>query len=70
MLKSLKDIQVFFDMKYKMFGQAVSKYTIVLICVLFDPLFQMVFYEDFNVLKGGKYLPRYLKCFLLQSRIM
>jgi hypothetical protein len=30
---SLEDIQVFLNMKYKMFGHAVSKYTIVLVCV-------------------------------------
>jgi hypothetical protein len=33
MLKSLEDIQVFLDMKYEMFGQEVSKYTIVLVYV-------------------------------------
>jgi hypothetical protein len=33
MLKSLEDIQVFLDMNYKMFGQAVSKYTMFWFCV-------------------------------------
>ena len=35
-LKGLEDIQVFLDMKYRMFGRAVSKYTIVLVCVCYD----------------------------------
>jgi hypothetical protein len=35
-LKSLEDIEVFFlDMKYRMFGQAASKYMIVLVRVMF-----------------------------------
>jgi hypothetical protein len=34
MLKSLEDTQVFLNMKYRIFGQAVSKYTIVLVCVM------------------------------------
>jgi hypothetical protein len=29
MTKSLEDIQLFLDIKYRMFGQAVSKYMIV-----------------------------------------
>jgi hypothetical protein len=32
--KSSKDIQVFLDMKYRMFGQAASKYAIILVCVM------------------------------------
>ena len=35
-LKALEDIQVFLDMKYRMFGRAVSKYTIVFVCVCYD----------------------------------
>ena len=39
-------------MKHKMFGQAVSKYTIVLVqCNVmtpFDAPFERLFYEDFN----------------------
>jgi hypothetical protein len=33
MLKSLEDIQVFLNMNYKMFGQAMSKYTMFWFCV-------------------------------------
>jgi hypothetical protein len=35
MTESLEDIQLFLDMKYRMFGQAVSKYMIVSVCVMF-----------------------------------
>jgi hypothetical protein len=31
---SLEDIQVFLDMKDRMFGQAARKYMIVLVCVM------------------------------------
>ena len=34
MTKSLEDIQLFLDTKYRMFGQAVSKYVIVSVCVM------------------------------------
>ena len=34
-MKSLEDIQLFLDMKYRMFEQAVSKYIIVSVCVMF-----------------------------------
>jgi hypothetical protein len=33
-LKSLEDIHVFFS-RYEMLGQAVSKYMIILVCVMF-----------------------------------
>jgi hypothetical protein len=35
MTKSLKDIQDFLNMKFRIFGQAVSKYMIVSVCVIF-----------------------------------
>jgi hypothetical protein len=35
MTKSSRDIQDFVDMKFRIFGQAVSKYMIVSICVMF-----------------------------------
>jgi hypothetical protein len=35
MSKSSRDIQDLVDMKFRIFGQAVSKYTIVLVCVMF-----------------------------------
>jgi hypothetical protein len=38
--KSSRDIQVFLDMKYRLFGQEVSKYTIVLVCVMLTSLLQ------------------------------
>jgi hypothetical protein len=61
MLKSysLEDIQVFLDIKYRMFCQAVSKYMIVLICVMLCrhlPPFERLPYEHFNGgfrFKGG-----------------
>jgi hypothetical protein len=33
--KSSRDIQDFLDMKFRIFGQAVSKYMIVSVCVIF-----------------------------------
>jgi hypothetical protein len=39
------------DMKFRIFGQAVSKYTIVLVCVMF--------WRHLTP-RGGKYSPRYL----------
>jgi hypothetical protein len=59
MLKSLEDIQVFLDMNYKMFGQAVSNACFGFVCnvmTAFDPPFERLFYEDFNGcfrFKGG-----------------
>jgi hypothetical protein len=48
-MKSLEDIQLFLDMKYRMFEQAVSKYIIVSVCVMaLDPPFERLFCEDFN----------------------
>ena len=35
MTKSSRDIQDFLDMKFSIFGQAVSKYMIVSVCVMF-----------------------------------
>jgi hypothetical protein len=35
MTKSSRDIQDFLDMKFRIFGQAVSKYMIVSVCVMF-----------------------------------
>jgi hypothetical protein len=35
MMKSSRDIQDFLDMKFRIFGQAVSKYMIVSVCVMF-----------------------------------
>jgi hypothetical protein len=35
MTKSSRDIQDFLDMKFRIFGQAVSKYMIVSVCVVF-----------------------------------
>ena len=67
MLKSLEDIQVFLDMNYKMFGQAVSKYTIVLVLyacnvmTAFDPPFERLFYEDFN--GGFRLKGEYVICY-------
>jgi hypothetical protein len=56
-MKSLEDTQLFLDMKYRMFEQAVSKYIIVSVCVTaLDPLLERLFCEDFNggiSLKGG-----------------
>jgi hypothetical protein len=43
-LKSLEDIQVFLDMKNWMFGQAASKYKIVLVCLILWRQGQGVFY--------------------------
>ena len=64
-LKSLEVIQLFLQMKYRMFGQAVSMMT------AFDPPFERLFYEDFNggfrFKGGGKYLPRYFN--LLHSKV-
>ena len=34
-MKSLEDIQLYLDMKYRMFDQTVSKYMIVSVCVMF-----------------------------------
>jgi hypothetical protein len=34
MTKSLEDIQLFLDIKYRMLCQAVSKYMIVSVCVI------------------------------------
>jgi hypothetical protein len=77
MLKSLEDIQVFLDMNYKMFGQAVSKYTILLVLcacnvmTAFDPPFERLFYEDFNggfrLKGGGVYTCRDIINFLLSK---
>ena len=60
MTKSSRDTQDFVDMKFRIFGQAVSKYMIVSVChrlcnVLTapDPPFERLFCEDFN---GGFYL--------------
>jgi hypothetical protein len=58
--KSLEDIQLFLNMKYRMFGQAVSKYYMtVSFCVMvrqhLTP-FERLFCENFNDgfrLKGG-----------------
>ena len=76
MLKSLEDIQVFY-MKCKMFGQAVSKYTIVLVCVMLwrhltphSKGYVMRISTAVFVLKGGKYLPRYFKFSSPQSQNM
>ena len=33
--KSSRDIQDFLDMKFRIFGQVVSKYMIVSVCVMF-----------------------------------
>jgi hypothetical protein len=42
-LKSqLEGIQFFLHMKYRIFGQAVSKYTIVLVCVIYDSIWPTV----------------------------
>jgi hypothetical protein len=60
MTKSSSDIQDLVEMKFRIFGQAVSKYMIVSLCVMFwwhfDPPFERLFCEDYNgvfYLKGG-----------------
>jgi hypothetical protein len=51
-LKSLEDIPLFLHMKYRMFGQAVSKYMIVSVCVFvltaLDPPLKRLFCWDFK----------------------
>ena len=66
-LRSSRDIQDFLDMKYRIFGQAVSKihdcFGLCNVVTALDPPFERLFYEDFNGgfrFKGGKYLLRYL----------
>jgi hypothetical protein len=60
MLKSLEDIQVFLDMKYKMFGQEWVNirlsWFVCNVMMAFDPPFERFFYGDFNGgfrFKGG-----------------
>ena len=58
MTKSSGDIQDLVDMKFRIFGQAVSKYMIVSLCVMFwrhlTPRSKgYLFFEDYN---GGFYL--------------
>ena len=50
--RSSRDIQDFLDMKYRIFGKAVSKihncFGLCNVITAFDPLFERLFYEDFN----------------------
>jgi hypothetical protein len=67
MTKSSRDIQDLVDMKFRIFGQAVSKYMIVSVCVLFcrhltsrsKGYFVRITMVVF-IQKGGQYSPRYL----------
>jgi hypothetical protein len=67
MTKSLRDIQDFVDMKFRIFGRAVSKYMIVSVYVMFwrhltprsKGYFVRISMVGF-IYKGGKYSPRYL----------
>jgi hypothetical protein len=59
-LRSSGDIKDFLDMKYRIFGQAVSKihdcFGLCNVVTALDPLFERLFYEDFNGgfrFKGG-----------------
>jgi hypothetical protein len=67
MTKSSRDIQNFVDMKFRIFGQAVSKYMIVSVCVMFwrhlTPVWKVILWglQWWLLFKrGGKYSPRYL----------
>jgi hypothetical protein len=67
MKKSSRDIQDFLDMNFRIFGEAVSKYMIVSVCVMFwrhlTPRSKGYFVRISMVAfiwKGGKYSPRYL----------
>jgi hypothetical protein len=60
MTKSLQNIQLFLDIQYRMFGQAVSiNYDCFGLCnvlTALDPPFERLFCEDFNggfCFKGG-----------------
>ena len=59
--KSSRHIQDFLDMKYRMFGQAVSEiydcFGLCNVMTAFDTPFERLFYEDFNGgfgFKGGR----------------
>ena len=59
-LRGSRDIQDFVDMKYRIFGQAVSKihdcFGLCNVVTALDPPFERLFYEDFNGgfrFKGG-----------------
>jgi hypothetical protein len=59
-LRSSRDIQDFLDMKYRIFGQAVSKihdcFGLCNVVTALNPAFERLFYEDFNGgfrFKGG-----------------